>query len=179
MKDVLYDYSTFNPERVKEIFTSWDNMGGYHGLLIKRCAGLAMKKTFLDVGCGLCHLYEALKAHPRKSVERYVGVDTHPQILSMARKRYPDLEILEMSVFDLSALPSFDTVFAVGLYREMPKHKTGIREMFQHADRCVVLTYFAEKRFQVPDALRVDGGSIEFIEHDIDERLEIVRLWKI
>ena len=160
MKDVFYDYDAFDPERVKTIFTSWDNMEGYHGLLIKKCANLAMGKTFLDVGCGLCHLYEALKTHPRKKVDRYVGVDIHPQILSMAQKRYPDLEIPKMNVLDLSGLSMFDSVFAVGLYRETPKQKDGIEEMLQHADRCVILTYFAEKRFRVPDALRVDGGSI-------------------
>lgn len=173
--DVLYDYSTFSPDRVKGIFEGWDGLGGYHGLLIKRCASLFVGKTVLDVGCGLAHLYEELMTRRGKPTH-YCGVDVHPKVLQMARGRYPDLDIYEKSVYDLSGMEAYDTVFAIGLYREIPVRFDGIKEMLGHTEKCLVLTYFTEERGKTPEILEFTYP--EYIEHDIDERLEIVRIWK-
>lgn len=173
-KDVFYDYSSFDDERVEGIFKGWDGLGGYHGLLIKLCARLFMGETVLDVGCGLCHLYEALMTR-RHIPTYYCGVDNNPKVLEMARERYPTLDLYEASVYDLSEMETYDTVFAVGLYREEPRSIDGIHQMVQHADKCVVLTYFAEKRGRTPEVLL--STHPEYIEHNIDERLEIVRIW--
>jgi hypothetical protein len=173
LRDVLYNYTTFADNRVREIFTGWDGLGGYHGLLIKKCASLLVGEFVLDVGCGLCHLFEVL---PR-SVE-YTGIENNPLILEMALKRYPDLEILDYDMYDLSGLPIYDTVYAIGVYREEPKSDAGIAEMLAHAKDCVVMTYFTTKKGRVPKTLSFEDVSCEFIDHNIDERLEIVRLWK-
>ncbi len=173
--DNLYDYSSFSPSRVKGIFEGWDGLGGYHGLLIKRCANLLVGTTVLDVGCGLCHLFEALMSQWNKPAY-YCGVDIHPQILQMAKRRYPDLDIYEKSVYDLSGLKIYDTVFAIGLYREIPAHFDGIQEMLDHTGKCLILTYFTGEQGKTPEILELTYP--EYIEHDIDERLEIVRIWK-
>jgi len=173
--DSLYDYSTFAPDRITNIFEGWDGLGGYHGLLINRCAELLIGKTVLDVGCGLCHLYEALMSH-WNAPTHYCGVDIHPQILDMARRRYPNLDIYEKSVYDLSELATYDTVFAIGLYRNIPARFDGIQEMLDHAEKCVVLTYFTDERGKTPEIF----GDVhpEYVAHNIDDRLEIARIWK-
>ena len=173
--DSLYDYSTFSPDRVKGIFEGWDGLGGYHGLLVKCCAELLVGTTVLDVGCGLCHLYEAVMNQWNKATY-YCGVDIHPQVLQMARERYPDLDIYEKSVYDLSGLGAYHTVFAIGLYRNIPSRFDGIQQMLDHAEKCLVFTYFTEERGKTPEILEFTYP--EYIDHDIDERLEIIRIWK-
>jgi len=174
-RDSLYDYSTFSSSRVKEIFEGWNGLGGYHGLLIKRCASLFVGETVLDVGCGLAHLYEELMTRRQKPIH-YCGVDIHPQILQMARERYPDLDIHEKSVYDLSGMETYDTVFAIGLYREIPVRFNGIQQMLDHAENCLVLTYFTEEKGKTPELLK--DTHPEYISHNIDDRLEIARIWK-
>jgi hypothetical protein len=107
-----------------------------------------------------------------------VGIEKHPLILTMARERYPDLEIVEGDLYDLPDVGRFDTTYAVGLYREEPKTRFGIEELWKHTNRCLILTYFASERGAVPESLVMEGFSCEFIEHVIDDRLEIVRMWR-
>lgn len=185
MEDVFYDWNNLPYEQLKRMFDGWDRGNDYHEALMEKSASLLVGKTALDVGCGLVHLYEALK----NRVERYVGVDNNPLILRMARERYPELEIVEADVYDLSELPVFDTVYAAGLYRFQPKKRKGILEMLKHTKNCVVMTYYAEEEGRVPPALEIRGTTCEFISHNLDEKLraefrrplphqEVVRIWK-
>ena len=177
--DVFYDYSSFDDERLRGIIKGWDGLGGYHGLLIRKCALLAMGHSVLDVGCGLCHLFEGLqKINHLKKIDEYVGVEKNFFILGLAHERYPDFKIVHGDIYNLSVLPMFDTVYAVGLYREEPRLEKGIVELLSHANRCVILTYFADVMGRVPKSLKIKDTSVEFVDHDIDGRLEIVRLWK-
>jgi len=169
-RDDLYDYSSFTQERLEATLKGWNGLGGYHGLLLKKCAELLMGKTILDVGCGLCHLYELL----RDKIDRYVGVDNNVSILTMTKKRYPSLELKYCSVYNLTYLDRFDTVYAIGLYRMKPKVALGLNEMIDRATRCVVLTYRNENH---PLPLERDV-KVEIIDHDIDPQLEIARLTK-
>jgi len=178
-KDDFYDYSSFSNEKIKGIFEGWNGLGGYHGLLIKKCALLVVGHSVLDVGCGLCHLYEGFdRIKHLKSINDYVGIEKHPLVLEMARNRYPKLNLVKGNVYDLSEFGLFDTVYVIGLYREEPILKRGIIELFNHAKQCVVLTYFAKEMGKVPETLKIPNSSVEFIDHDIDDRLEIVRLWR-
>ena len=181
-KTLLDEYENVNrnnAERLRDILVGWDGLGGYHGLLIKKCVTLRQGKTVLDVGCGLCHLFEGFKKSYRGSPTKYIGVDNNSFILGLARERYSELDIEWGHVYDLSRVPVVDTVFAIGLYSGQPRLKKGIVELVGHAERCVILTYFAEEMGVLPSSLEVDGCTAEFIDHDIDERLEIIRLWKL
>jgi len=119
--------------------TGWDGLIDNHGRVVKFCAELLEGESVLDVGCGLCHLYEALKGR----VSKYVGVDIDERALGWARERYPGLELHYTSVYDLSLLGDrvFDTVYAIGLYR-IPRQLNGIEEMLNHTRHSLVLTYF-------------------------------------
>ncbi len=145
MSDRFYDYSRFDDERLKDIMTSWDGLTGNHGLVVKFCAGLLKGESVLDVGCGLCHLYEALKGR----ISKYVGIDIDERALKWSRERYPDLELQYASVDDLSLLGDqmFDTVFALGVSR-VPHQLDGIEEMFKHTRHSLVLTYFQTPDFE-------------------------------
>ncbi len=175
LNDIFYDYTTFSEDRLEEIFKGWDGLSGYHGLLIKKCASLLIGKTVLDVGCGLCHLYEELKKIGY--MKSYTGIDNHSFILKMTKERYPSLNLTSADVYNLSQFDVFDTIFAIGLYREQPKKRDGIEEMIKHSNKCVVMTYFAVEKGKVPEVL--ECYYPEIINHNIDDRLEIVRLWTV
>lgn len=81
--DVFYDWRSMPGEQLRCIFEGWDRGNDYHDALMKKSASLLVGKTALDIGCGLAHLYEALRS---RFIERYVGVDNNPLILRMARE---------------------------------------------------------------------------------------------
>jgi len=159
----------------------WDGLSGYHGLLVRLMARLSIKNTVLDVGCGLGHLYEVLKTHTSPLLTRYVGVDIDDRVLSWVKQRYPELEFHKRSVYDLNGLDVFDSVFAVGLYRYAPENQSSVLEMSKHAKYCLNTCYYVEpeNRGEVLDVFTLPGWQIEFIVHDIDDRLEIIRLWNL
>jgi SAM-dependent methyltransferase len=178
LKDDLYDYSQFTSERVKEIFTDWDGLGGYHGLLMKKVASLVPKGSVLDVGCGLCHLYEALIEV--KWQGRYVGIEINDLIYQMARERYPSLYIVKKDFYNIKAVRTFDTVCAIGLYRKEPIAKDGILKLIQASSDLVILTYFAKKIGKIPHVMKdIPTIHMDFVDHDIDPRLEIARIWHV
>ena len=184
MMDDLYDYSTFETKRVHDIFTAWDGLGGYHGLLIRKCADLLVGSSVLDVGCGLCHLYEAFKNRHNKPIPHYVGVEVHNYVYALAKKRYPNLQIYKENLYSLPSSHikglkgGFDTVYAIGLYRNEPVDRSGLLTLTVNARKAVILTYFAKDPGVIPKIIhKLRMRKVEIIQHNIDSRLEIVRLW--
>ncbi|MCK5643636.1 MAG: class I SAM-dependent methyltransferase, partial [Gammaproteobacteria bacterium] len=120
--DRFYDYTSFSNERLQGIFDSWDGMGGYHGLLIKKIASLINEgETILDVGCGMGHLYEATK----EKIKYYEGVDHDQRIVEWATAKYrhdPKAVFYKASVYDLGSYHNNDVVTAIGLYSAAPKN---------------------------------------------------------
>ena len=188
-KDRFHTYLGFPDERLNTILTGWDGLGGIHGLVVKYCAKLLQGISVLDVGCGGCHLYDALK--DEVALENYVGVDNDQRVLEHAKQRHPDLQLYYASVYDLSVLRDrqFDTVYAVGLFTEINREE-GVMEMLKHTKQCLVLTYknnrisFTEPFiYKFPDPLwtiRRSGEikSIEILAHNIHRNIEILRLNK-
>ena len=177
MGDKFYTYDRFDDKRVKEIFTGWDGLSGYHGLQVAKCASLLMGNSVLDVGCGICHLYEMLKLN--NYTGSYTGTDIEPRVLKLARERYPQLGILEKSVYDLSGLGMYDTVFAIGLYDDPPVSKKSMEEMMNHTNNAIVITYRTDTPNIIPSSLIDFGWKNETYPHDIDSRLIIMRRLRI
>ena len=94
--DKFYDYRRFKDDRLYNIMSGWDKLRGNHGLVIKYCANLLVGDTVLDVGCGFCHLYEALGDR----VKHYVGIDIDERVLEWTRNRYPELDLRYGDVHD-------------------------------------------------------------------------------
>jgi ubiquinone/menaquinone biosynthesis C-methylase UbiE len=148
----------------------WNGFGGYHGLLLKKCASLidrSFKPTVLDVGCGAIHLFELLK----DDIESYVGVDNNEQILNMARERYPYLRLLNRSVYSLGLDQVFDYVFAIGLYSDKPKKPDGITEMLRYTNKKLIMTYWKDE-----NGVELPPFKVVEIKHNIDPKLAIVEI---
>ena len=169
MKDRFYDYSSFSDERLEAVLKSWDGLGGYHGLLIKRIAEIIPpNSSVLDVGSGLLHLFEVIK----DKVSYYCGVDSDAHIVSWAKERYPNIEIINSSVYDLDLKRKFDYVTAVGLYSDKPKERRGIEKLLDHASVEVILTYWKDEQ-----GINLFDYDVHGYPHDIDSRLAIVGIY--
>jgi SAM-dependent methyltransferase len=179
MGDRFYTYPSyrFDDQQVKDIFTGWDGLSGYHGLQVTKCASLLVGISVLDVGCGMCHLLEALKLNGYTG--SYIGLDIEPRVLKLARERYPQLDILEKSAYDLSGLGMFDTVFAIGLYDDPPTVKKSMEEMMNHTNHAIVITYRTDTPDVIPPTLIDSGWENETYPHDIDSRLVVMRRLRI
>jgi len=178
MSDRFYDYSSFSDDRLKKIVFGWNGLGGYHGLLIKKIGELIPSKvSVLDVGCGLCHLYEAIK----DKVGLYVGVDKDPRIIKWAKERWPNLKILQRNVYDLNGLDIFDVVTAIGLYSGEPEKPNGIEQMLNHTEIKLIITFFRKTETGTPPfLLKLTGKWKKYhkIPHNIDEKLVIMEIYK-
>ena len=64
----------------------------------------------IDVGCGAGDLAEAVTA----AGFEYLGVDTSPDMLALARSRFPQARFEQRSAFDVDGLPGARAIVAVG-----------------------------------------------------------------
>lgn len=62
----------------------------------------------LDLGCGSCKWYPAFK---KAGARRYVGVDFSPVAVSLAKKKFHDVEVYLMKAEDINFHEEFDLVF--------------------------------------------------------------------
>ena len=73
--------------------------------------------SVLDVGCGICDLYQFLKF----KVAHYVGLDFLESYCNVARSRFtdPSFEVINSDIYSLSELPTCDIAFASGTFNVM------------------------------------------------------------
>lgn len=98
----------------------WEDIGRVHeGIIREKCAGM---KT-LDAGCGY--------GRASQWVENYMGVDISPDLLRIARAKYPGKCFLEA---DLGKLPfedlEFDIAFCISI-KQMIVSNVGDRRWLQ------------------------------------------------
>lgn len=76
------------------------------------------ERVVLDVGCGICDLYEYLR--PR-AINRYIGIDFVDAYCEFARGRFSDskFEVLNRDLFSSQTLPSCDIALASGTFNVM------------------------------------------------------------
>ena len=93
-------------------------------------------ETVLDVGCGLGHLYYALKG----KVTEYLGIDSSPHMLEKAREYFPEADFRHGDIHDLSPFPQADTVYSVSLLIHLPSIEEPIQQLWDKTlKRCVIL----------------------------------------
>jgi len=76
----------------------------------------------LDVACGNARLYQLFVEQGRVDGISYTGVDFSEELLNMARKRFPDIDV---RLGEMQKLPfadnSFDIVFCLAAFHHLPK----------------------------------------------------------
>ena len=137
--------SFWDEERVQFYIKTWGpptNPTMWHGLNRMDIPVTLLKgNTVLDVGCGLGHLYYALKGKAT-----YVGVDASPHMLQKAREYFPEADFRQADVNDLSALPMVDTVYSVSLLIHLTSVEVPIAQLWSRAkNRCVFLIPLGKK----------------------------------
>ncbi|MBU6997879.1 MAG: class I SAM-dependent methyltransferase [Theionarchaea archaeon] len=99
-------------------------------------------ETVLDVGCGLGHLYHALKGQ----ITQYVGVDASPFMLEKARKFFPEADFREGDIYNLSEFPLADTVYSISLLIHLSSVEEPINQLWSRTrKRCVLLIPLGKK----------------------------------
>ncbi len=104
-------------------------------------------KTALDVGCGLGHLYYALKG----KVTTYVGVDASSHMLEKAREYFPDADFRQGNAYDLSEFPKVDTVFSISLLIHLVSIEEPIRQLWSRAKKRLIFLIPLGRREKVEE----------------------------
>lgn len=89
-----------------------------HPLRIRMCNEAAkVGGTVLDIGCGTAIDYPRLTQLGLK----YMGIDITPKFVARAKQLYPEMDVREGNVFNLT-FPNrcFDVVYAKGLIQHLP-----------------------------------------------------------
>lgn len=74
------------------------------------------KASLLDVGCGLGNLYEYFQ---KKMISiHYTGVDLLPEMIKLARERYPGVSFVDGDIFKMGLFEDkrFDFLYASGIF---------------------------------------------------------------
>ena len=108
-----------------------------HGRLVKKVYSMIEGESVLDVGCGVGYLFPFVKGRLK-----YLGVDTSKSMLSKAKEFFPlDKEKFQFGdAYDLSMLPRFDTVVAIGVILHLPDSDHVIQQLWSKAQICVVFS---------------------------------------
>jgi SAM-dependent methyltransferase len=123
------------------------------------------ESSVLDVGCGFCDLYDFLAQHGWRG--RYTGVDIVPGLLDVARRRHPDLDVLEIDITDGSMLVGeYDFVISSGaLNATLPSGnneahiEAALRSMYQRSRYATCVDFLSSYvDFQKPGAHHTDPG---------------------
>ena len=114
-------------------------------------------ESALDVGCGIGHLYFAL----RDKVTTYMGIDASTHMLEKAREYFPEADFRKGDIYDLSNLPLFDTVYSVSLLIHLYTIKEPINQLWSRTiQRCVFLVPLGKKE-------EIEKPEPELIYHQI------------
>lgn len=96
---------------------SADEAAGRYRVMLGLVRESSEPVTLLDFGCGLAHLHDFIKAHARYSHIQYTGLDLSAKYLEAARRRAPDVPLLQIDVLDSDeALGDFDYVVMNGVF---------------------------------------------------------------
>lgn len=76
------------------------------------------ERVLLDVGCGICDLYEFVR---QRGINRYIGVDFVDAYCEFARGRFsdPEFEVIHRDLFASQSLPLCDIALASGTFNVM------------------------------------------------------------
>lgn len=91
--------------------------------------------SVLDIGCGIGHLLPFVK----EGIE-YMGVDTSPEMLRVAKSFHPNDIFCIGDIYDLNPFGVFDTVLCQSVLIHLPEIEVPIQEMWSHAHKAIVFS---------------------------------------
>ena len=118
---------------------------------------LSKIESILDVGSGLSDLYSYLKEIGWKG--KYYGIEIQPDLLEMAKKKYPTLSIRNLDILSNSFNEQYDLVIACGIFSEK----------LQYTDQFKYLQLMIEKMFLLSNV----GVVADFLSDLVDFKNEI------
>ena len=148
-------------------------------MLIDKIASLIQEgDTVMDVGCGICNLYDAIKDKLDDPPRDYIGIDIDSSIVHKALLRFPEIAIYVGSVYDLIQYDRYDVVAGIELFTCEPKSTKGVQEMIDHCNKKVIVTFY--KMDNLPEFIEqlFYVESWNYIPHDLDPKIVIVEIWK-
>lgn len=75
-------------------------------------------KSIIDVGCGLCDMYNYIIENNYTGVS-YTGIDITKEMVAASQKRFPSVEIFQAEVGDIKK--PYDCIFASGIFTYQSK----------------------------------------------------------
>lgn len=73
-------------------------------------------KTILDVGCGFGDYYEYLTSERGMHLKKYIGIDITDTFINEARKRYPNIDFVNVDVLSYEPNVEIDISIASGIF---------------------------------------------------------------
>jgi SAM-dependent methyltransferase len=106
--------------------------------------------SILDFGCGLGYFYAYLKKIYKNFT--YVGIDINEQLLTLARKKFPEATFVCNDLFTTSLEFAPDYIFSSGVHNIRMEDNIG----------------FNEKSFKVFSDLAIKGFAVNFLSDKVD-----------
>ena len=134
----MKDWEIWDEAEVAKIEEAWGSPiagKGRHQRLVEKVASLISDMSVLDVGCGLGHLYYLI----RNEVQAYLGVDSSHAMIEKARSYFGKSLFVVGDAYDLSSIPSADTVVCLDVVKHVPETWPVLKELWGKARKQVIL----------------------------------------
>lgn len=135
-KNQLIDY--FN--KIASERDKWKRRNKYYHRDIEKLLNFLVPEdsSMLEIGCGTGDILNCLKS------EKKIGIDISPQMVAVAKKKYPGLEIEVMDVENLTLERKYDYIVLSGVIGSLLDIQKAFQELHKvsHQKTRIIITYY-------------------------------------
>lgn len=168
-------WEVWDENTAKELEQAWGpptkGKNTRHQQLVKTVSKLILGKSVLDVGCGLGHLYGVI----RGKVGIYLGVDSSPVMIRRAQSYFGKSLFVVGDAYDLSPLPSADTVICLDVVKHVPETWPILRQLWSKARKCVILVTNVGPRQHTRKTPHPEGTYLIYRAETIDNLMALFK----